>query len=297
MKLYNFYFCILIFLLLFIIIAIHSLYNYYSPYKKKYNNYINNELNKLIELSSNYEKNIKKEDIIVPKIVHKIAPQDKTKWRPIWTTSHNSWIKYFPEPEYKIMMWSDDNDIYIFIKNKFPWFYQTFCEYPHNIQRFDIVRFFILYEYGGIYADMDYEVFKNFYDLIPNDKISIVENGNMFNKKKLFLENSLMVSPPKQIFWIDALKLAITRSTKMQCMQHNICCINNCTYVLYSTGPLLITDIYIKEYQNKIHILNKKLYNGYNTHKKNINKKNIPNDIIGLHYWTTSWMNKFYIII
>jgi hypothetical protein len=37
------------------------------------------------------------------------------------------------------------------IADKFPWFVDTYRSYPHNIQRADVLRYFVLYEYGGIY--------------------------------------------------------------------------------------------------------------------------------------------------
>lgn len=37
------------------------------------------------------------------------------------------------------------------IAEKFPWFLDTWFKYPYNIQRADVLRYFVLYEYGGIY--------------------------------------------------------------------------------------------------------------------------------------------------
>lgn len=51
------------------------------------------------------------------------------------------------------------------------WTYEDFYK---NINRID--RYFILYKYGGIYADMDYKCFTNFYNILPSNKISISES-------------------------------------------------------------------------------------------------------------------------
>jgi hypothetical protein len=37
------------------------------------------------------------------------------------------------------------------IEEKFPWFLESWLKYPYNIQRADVLRYFVLYEYGGIY--------------------------------------------------------------------------------------------------------------------------------------------------
>lgn len=214
------------------------------------------------------EKNNKSENII-PKIIHKIAPEDKSNWRPIWTKSHKSWIKYYKEPEYKIIMWNDD-DINNFIKEKYPWFYPIYNQYPYKIQKIDVVRLFILYTYGGIYADMDYECFKNFYDLLPSNQISIVENSYSHKRiKSLLLENSLMASPKNNTFWLKAIKLAANSAYNKAYRLKEL-------YILNSTGPMLLCKLYDKN----INILPKKYYNNRLKNKK---------DMIGNHHYTGIW--------
>lgn len=42
-----------------------------------------------------------------------------------------------------------------FIAKEYPWFLETFDNYPHNIQRADAIRYFVLAHYGGTYIDLD----------------------------------------------------------------------------------------------------------------------------------------------
>ena len=93
---------------------------------------------------------------MIPKIIHQTwknenIPYDtfKKEWIDSWTNLNPAW-------EYKL--WTDE-DILSFIEDKFPWFVNRFNEYPKNIQRVDAFRYFVLYEYGGLYADMDFECF------------------------------------------------------------------------------------------------------------------------------------------
>ena len=125
-------------------------------------------------------------DYGIPKIIHQTAPADKSKWNPEWYRCQETWKKYFPEPEYKHILW-DDDDLANFIKSEYPTYYDIYTSYDKNIKRIDMARYFILYKYGGIYADMDYMCFKNFYDLVPNNKISIIcpEIENLINLKSL----------------------------------------------------------------------------------------------------------------
>jgi mannosyltransferase OCH1-like enzyme len=70
----------------------------------------------------------------VPKIIHQqwksdVIPEKFMKWK-------NKWLQYFPENEYKHMLWTDDN-AREHIVNNYPWFLDTYDGYPHNINRVD----------------------------------------------------------------------------------------------------------------------------------------------------------------
>lgn len=131
----------------------------------------------------------------VPKIIHQTAPSDKGKWHSIWEHCQKTWLERFPGFEYK--MWTDE-DIEDLIKNKFKRFYPIWKAYPKIIYRVDVVRYFILYEYGGIYADMDYECVQNFYSLLPNGKVSVAESAIAGED----YQNALMASPRHHPFWM-----------------------------------------------------------------------------------------------
>jgi mannosyltransferase OCH1-like enzyme len=130
----------------------------------------------------------------IPKIIHQTAPKDDSKWHHIWKECQNTWFEHFEDFEYK--MWTDE-DIQNLIQYRFKNFYPIWKAYPENIHRIDAVRYFILYEYGGIYVDMDYECVQNFYDLLPHGKASIAESA-IPNEE---FQNALMASPPKHPFW------------------------------------------------------------------------------------------------
>jgi mannosyltransferase OCH1-like enzyme len=130
----------------------------------------------------------------VPRIIHQTAPADESLWHHTWKPCQLSWFDNFKGFEYK--MWTDE-DIDNLIKRRFPNFLPIWNAYPRNIQRVDVIRYFILYEYGGIYVDMDFECVRDFYDLLPAGKVSIAKSavpGEEF-------QNALMASPPRHPFW------------------------------------------------------------------------------------------------
>lgn len=70
-----------------------------------------------------------------------------------------SWKRFFPD--YKIIEWNEDN------------FDLTICEYvkeAYSLEKWafvsDFARFWVLYQYGGIYFDTDVEVVKSFSEII-----------------------------------------------------------------------------------------------------------------------------------
>lgn len=42
-----------------------------------------------------------------------------------------------------------------FIEKEYPWFLQTYDGYDHPIMRADVIRYFALRKFGGIYIDLD----------------------------------------------------------------------------------------------------------------------------------------------
>jgi mannosyltransferase OCH1-like enzyme len=135
----------------------------------------------------------------VAKIIHQTAPADEAKWHPVWVDCQKTWKEKFPDFEYK--MWTDE-DMDEFILTKYEWFWPTYKAYDHKIKRIDAARYFIMYEYGGIYADMDYECIENFMEEIPDGKVSISQDkftGSWWCGASHL--NALMASPPKHPFW------------------------------------------------------------------------------------------------
>jgi len=79
--------------------------------------------------------------------------------------------------DYTYMLWTHSR-IDKFMEDNYPWFMDTYHSYPYQMQRLDAARYFILYHYGGVYADMDMEclatfdhIFANITDVAPKADI------------------------------------------------------------------------------------------------------------------------------
>jgi len=199
----------------------------------------------------------------VPKIIHHICPRDFRKWHPKWFHCYESWLRVFPKEEYTHMHWFDDELDDVIKNDGYEWFLSIFDSYDVNIKRIDMVRPFILYKYGGVYADMDIEVYKDFFDQLDQEKVSIVESPYKANEE---ISNCLMGSPVGHNFWL----LVIDR-----CYRHKE------QYTLLSTGPQLISEVY-KENPELVAVLPDKLYNPGPWFPEN------P-DIYAKHFNTVMW--------
>ncbi|KAL1992883.1 hypothetical protein VTN49DRAFT_3639 [Thermomyces lanuginosus] len=88
--------------------------------------------------------------LVIPKIIHQTY---KTEDIPeIWREPQRSCLELHPDYEYKL--WTDEK-AREFIAKEYPWFLETFDNYPYPIQRADSIRYFVLSHYGGVYLDLD----------------------------------------------------------------------------------------------------------------------------------------------
>lgn len=209
---------------------------------------------------------------MIPKIIHQTAPDDKSKWHPIWETCQNSWKEAFPHPEYSYQFWNDD-DLYNLIKNDFPDYLQLYTDFGKDvILKVDFARYAILYKYGGIYADMDFMCKKNFYNQLNNNLI-IVESS-AYNE---IVQNSLMASPPGDKRWLHVLENC--KNYYYQFIKDNPNTKITGKYVIDITGPRLLSRALDMK---TIQMLPKQLFNPYSN---SFNSK----DIYTKHFGTGKW--------
>lgn len=202
----------------------------------------------------------------IPKIIHHIAPTDKQKWHYRWQDCLDSWFKVYPDWEHKF--W-DDEDIEKLIDDDFPWYRRYYDLYTENIKKYDIARILILYKYGGVYADMDYEVLNDFSDKIVLGRVSIPISSYKLNE---YFQNSFFISNPKNIFWLMLLDYSIDKL--------------GFTQVMDTTGPILLTQFYFGFYPILKNMVNELPTDEFIPNDKLIKQSNL---IYTRHNHTNSW--------
>ncbi|GMM56463.1 hypothetical protein DAKH74_030790 [Maudiozyma humilis] len=86
----------------------------------------------------------------IPKIIHQVYRTENIPER--WKENQESCTRLHPDYEY--MLWTDEK-AYEFIKEHYSWFLKTFEHYQFPMQRFNAMKYFALYHYGGVYIDLD----------------------------------------------------------------------------------------------------------------------------------------------
>lgn len=169
-----------------------------------------------------------------------------------------------PDFEYKFF---DDNDIIQFIETEYPEYLDTFNNFEYTIQKIDFFRYLAIHHFGGFYFDIDMDINKNISELCKYECI-FPKESNLdtdildFRKHnlKIVIGNYAFGACPKNSF----LKLCIDNIVNTRIKHSDIpnnnkryeTCVQNhigkmialtsyMDHVLYTTGPVLISQSYI----------------------------------------------------
>ena len=150
----------------------------------------------------------------------------------------DSWIKNHPGCDYRL--WSDEDNRDL-IKSHYPKFLGLYDSYDSGIKRADIVRYFILHKFGGLYIDLDCVSTQNFSEFLEDKDLAIgiepeINSSTLYNNRAI-LSNALMYSKPGHPFWVYVFRQAIKHQK-----------INNSP--VFETGPILLTDAYDEYVKN-----------------------------------------------
>lgn len=169
----------------------------------------------------------------IPKILHQTwkeeeLPQNLASLSLTWKTFH---------PDWEFRLWTDE-DNREFLRNHYSWFLPIYDNYPEHIMRVDAVRYFILYHFGGGYADLDVECLRPLGPLLEGKQVLFgLENPAHLALQEArdrlltkIVGNAFMASVPKHPFWGNVFRQLIA--------------CHRFTGPLDATGPFMITKAY-----------------------------------------------------
>ena len=162
---------------------------------------------KLELLRNNYEqlkpsKTPSNKTAIIPKIIHQIwlgnelMPENYKYYLETWRLYNPGW---------KIKIWNKED----ILKENFPNIDLFFLARSYAEQS-DMVRYEIIYRYGGLYIDTDIECFASFEDLHHKYDFYINMEPPALNKKRVTIANNMIAAAPNH--YILARALANIRS-------------------------------------------------------------------------------------
>lgn len=227
----------------------------------------------------------------IPRIIHQTWKNKEIPEE--WKDCVQSWKAF--NPEYTIKLWTDADNRQ-FIMEYYPEFLSVFDAYSYGIQRADAIRYFLLYHFGGLYVDLDFECLQPIEPLLHNKKFVIgLEPGKHatnYNETSLIC-NAFMASVPKHQFLKEVLTTLKTISPKISL--HN--------EVLSTTGPLMINNVLKRTAIKDVTVLKEHVVYPFHSGQKELsllfNKKNkyreiknrcIKNGTFAIHYWGNSWV-------
>ncbi|OQR90198.1 hypothetical protein THRCLA_22576 [Thraustotheca clavata] len=140
----------------------------------------------------------------IPRIIHQSwkaadnIPELFAPWMQSWHRQNPTW---------KYVFWDDNDNLALFEKH-FPKYYHIATSIG-KIHLADMARYALLYLYGGVYVDCDFECKASFDDLLEEELFlstePFVHAVLLENANKPILCNAILASRPRHPFWIDVL--------------------------------------------------------------------------------------------
>ncbi len=228
----------------------------------------------------------------IPHIIHQIWSGIDGELPYFFKMLGNTWRYHHPNWEYRL--WDNDK-INKFIFDFYPEYSEKYNNFKYNIQRWDAIRYLILYKFGGLYVDFDYECIKPIDQLIKNIECCFScepeQHCIYFGKNTLF-NNALIGCNPENDFIKKIISEVFNPVDPHKHQDRNM-------EVLVSTGPLMLTNLYEKyELKKRIYLIpayyvspfSKKESKHFLSGNQNYDLKERLRIAYAVHYFVGGWV-------
>jgi len=161
----------------------------------------------------------------IPKRIHQIWLGNNGKLPAKYDRFQKTWIDMHPDWEYKL--WTENEIDEFGLKNR-----KQYDETNNYGVKSDIARYEILYRYGGLYVDTDFECLKPF-DILHH--ICDFYTGSAYGKNTSFL-NGLMAAAPKHPILLECVNNIKNKKSSKE----------NYHTITNRTGPNYLTQCFFK---------------------------------------------------
>ena len=175
---------------------------------------------------------------IIPHIIHQTSKDELIK------LTYKDYIKSFinHNPDWKYYFWTDDSARKL-IQEKHPDLLPVWDSYADPVNKADALRYVVLYEFGGVYADLDFECLRPLSRITK--KYACIVSPEPFEMSVLtydrhyFMSNAIMMCRPKHPFY----KLMIKNLFTYQALREKI----------DVAGPTFVTSNFLQYNQLQKH--------------------------------------------
>ena len=149
----------------------------------------------------------------IPRIIHQIWSSKRIPLPSVFCELAETWKEKHPDWQY--ILW-DDLMMEDFMKNNFPQYMEMYNHFLYDIQRWDVIRYLILYKMGGMYVDFDMECLENIEPLLKGSccfGTDIAENivyASLIQGE--YLNNTFMATIPEHSFFKEIIEHVFDKS-------------------------------------------------------------------------------------
>lgn len=181
----------------------------------------------------------------IPKIIHQVWEGLEEPLPEVFYELANTWKKFHPHWEY--IQW-DYKKIRDFMHTFYPEYEDAYNHFYFKVQRWDVIRYLILYQLGGVYIDFDYECIDSMEGILKRDCCFAMEplaHQSLFMKDSPYFNNAFMAARPKHPFMKEIITTVFLKDLSF-CPRGK----SRFEHVLCTTGPIMLSETYA-QYTNK----------------------------------------------
>lgn len=189
--------------------------------------------------------------MLIPKTIHQIWSSCNKPLPEAFVDLANTWKDFHRDWQY--IFW-DDQKMDAFMQQYYPNYVESYNRFAYDVQRWDVIRYLILYRLGGLYVDFDTECLANVEALLTADccfgtdtKDNIIYAPLV---KGAYLNNTYIASVPKHPFLKSVIDHVFS-SDQMYVKEEN-----KLLQVLRTSGALMLSDVYEQyTFKDQIHVI------------------------------------------
>lgn len=187
----------------------------------------------------------------IPKVIHQIWSSCNKPLPEAFVELASTWKEFHPDWQY--IFW-DDQKMAAFMQQYYSDYVESYNRFAYDVQRWDVIRYLILYQMGGLYVDFDTECLANVEALFTTDccfgtdtKDNIIYAPLV---KDAYLNNTYIASASKHPFLKSVID-HVFNSDQMYVKEEN-----KLLQVLRTSGALMLSDVYEQyTFKDQIHVI------------------------------------------